>query len=106
MLANFKHLHCFKRLVNPSLRAFSGHAPKAYDWRDDPKYNPDLFNDARDSGWNHEKYDYPYTKSHDGWHFPTIPDNYKITDLTTNLYPENKKCDKDFTSMRVKFHNF
>jgi len=52
---------------------YGGHHHHArYDWRDDPKHNPDLYIDARDVGANQIEYtSFPYTGTHDStWWFP------------------------------------
>jgi hypothetical protein len=46
-------------------------------------------------------YTFPYKGHVDTWYFPTIPENYKSTDLTQIIRPEFKSSDRDFTIMRV-----
>jgi hypothetical protein len=42
------------------LRAFGAVEAKEYDWRDDPKYNPDLSHNPRFHGWKVDEYQFPY----------------------------------------------
>lgn len=109
MLTKLKYLHSFRGICNRSLQAFGGghghghgHGhEQPYDWRDDPKYNPDLHQDIRDRGWNPDSYSFPYQVAHDGWYFPQFPDNYTSTDISLILKPENKLCITHFNTMRV-----
>lgn len=71
-------------------RAFAGgHLPKQYDWRDDPKYNPDITYNPRNFDWHPEKYVTPYMSEPDPWIFPVT--KFDNTDVSLNACPENRK---------------
>ena len=87
---------------------FGGHGGhvKEYDWRDDPKVNPDIYEDIRDKGWKHEEYTFPYV-GHDDWFLPiTGSAEYIHDDVHYNIRPENKKFDVDYSGMRVSHSKY
>jgi len=81
------------------------HHETKYDWRDDPKFNPDLYKDVRDVGSDQVVFcSFPYTGTHDSqWWFPQIPDNYRGSDLSVNLVPQNKHSDITFNGLRAPY---
>ena len=86
------------------LRTFGGgHHHKEYDWRDDPKYNPDLVQNPRHKGWDRDAMEFPY-QGHDKWYWRFPVADYDKSDLTLIAKPENAKFRYD-TSMLVN-HNF
>jgi len=70
-----------------------GHHHKEYDWRDDPKYNNDLYQDLRDLGIPD-----PVTMAspYDGvdhWRTPFPSPSVNLDDITINIRAENQKYD-------------
>ena len=70
--------------------AHGHHHVKEYDWRDDPKYNKDLYKDIRDIGWDPTEYKCPYEGRED-WDLPFPPPKYNLDDVSINLRPENRR---------------
>ena len=91
-----------QRLLWTSRRMFSHGAPKEYDWRDDPTYNKDLYDDPRFWGKQPEEYTFPY-EGKDDWYFPEYPQNFNFSDVSLNIRPDNKKSDKLFNPMTVTY---
>lgn len=82
------------------MRAFGGHAAKEYDWRDDPKYNPDLSDNPRFRGWKVEEYEFPYQGHKWDWDFTIAEHDKSNINLVAN--PFNAKF-KLHTTMPVRF---
>ena len=70
--------------------AHGHHHVKEYDWRDDPKFNKDLYKDVRDIGWDPSEYKYPYEGRED-LDLPFPSTKYNLDDVSINLRPENRK---------------
>jgi len=82
-----------------------GHHAKEYDWRDDPKYNKDLYRDVRDIGWDPTTYTYPY-QGREEFSSPFPSKNINLDDVTLNIRPENRKYHVDATGlMRATYWN-
>jgi hypothetical protein len=104
MLKSFRQIaktRALTQVYTPMARFGGGHHVQEYDWRDDPNVNKDIYVDPRDKGWDPKTYSFPYSGS-DDWIFPvTGHKDYDPYNLSHNLRPENKRFDKDYTSMRV-----
>jgi hypothetical protein len=66
-----------------------GHHVKEYDWRDDPKYNPDLVYNPRNFDWKPETYTFPFSHEGEKWWFPYR--DHDNSDLSINRAPEFRK---------------
>ena len=95
-----KNFGKLRTLHNIAVRRFGGGGHKEYDWRDDPKYNKDLYIDPRHTGWNPETYTFPYEGRTD-WYMPEFPQNFDFSNVALNLRPDNKKSDQLVTEMQV-----
>jgi len=92
MIKNLKNLSRFQSLFKPSATQQFGAGVKPYDWRDDPKYNPDIYID-KDYPKDPSKYTVPYSAEAPAWQYST-PANYDPSDLTQNFHPELKTIEE------------